>query len=144
MTTLIKSDTMVYCTRKNKFENKWKLVELKADNGTRKYKLTHFSDITQKYHTVELDTPVIRARLRFMRDYREEQLMEQLNDGTLYLKLLRLDRDVEYAIGRQVMMWKDTDTEYLAASGDFFKQFAISQRMRMEAEHMLYDAMIYV
>lgn len=144
-TTAIRSNTKVYCDRKKEFVPKYILVELKeADNGTRRYKLTHYSGNTEKFRTIDLDTPVIRARLRFMRDYREEQLMEQLDDGTLYLNLLRLDRDVEYAIDRQVMQWQDSDTEYLAASGDFLKQFALSQNFRMTAEHEIYDTMVYV
>ncbi len=144
MTTIIKRDTQVYCTYKNMFVNKWKLVEIKADNCMRKYKLSHYSDRTEKYHTVDLDTPVMKARLRYMRDYLPDILMEQLNDGTLYLKLLRLNDKVEKAVDRQVMLWQDTNTEYLAASGDFFRQFAISERMRIEAERMMYDAMVYV
>ena len=144
MTTPIRSNTKVYCNRKKEFVPKWILVELKSDNGSRRYKLTHYSDNTEKFRTIDLDTPVIRARLRFMRDNREEQLMEQLDDGTLYLRLLRLDRDVEYAIDKQIMNWQDTDTEYLAASGNFLKQFSLSQNYRTTAEHEIYDAMVYV
>lgn len=143
-TTAIRSNTKVYCNRKKEFVPKYILVELKADNGTRRYKLTHYSDNTEKFRTIDLDTPVIRARLRFMRDHREQQLMEQLDDGTLYLKLLRLDRDVEYAIDRHVMEWQDTDKEFLSAKNDFLKQFALSQNYRMTAEHELYEAMVYV
>ena len=143
-TTAIRSNTKVYCDRKTEFVPKYILVEIKADNGTRRYKLTHYSDRTEKFRTIDLDTPVIRARLRFMRDYREQQLMEQLDNGTLYLNLLRLNRDVEYAVDRQVMQWQDVNTEYLAANGDFLKQFALSQNFRMTAEHELYDAMVYV
>lgn len=143
-TTAIRSNTKVYCDRKKEFVPKYILVELKSDNGSRRYKLTHYSGNTEKFRTIDLDTPVIRSRLRFMRDYREEQLMEQLNNGTLYLELLRLDRDVENAIDKQVMNWQDSDTEYLAASNDFLKQFALSQNFRMTAEHQMYDAMVYV
>ncbi len=143
-TTAIRSNTKVYCERKKEFVPKWILVELKADNGTRRYKLTHYSDNTEKFRTIDLDTPVIRARLRFMRDHREEQLMEQLDNGTLYLNLLRLDRDVEYAVDKQVMKQQEIDTEYQSASEDFLKQFALSQNFRMTAEHELYETMVYI
>ena len=67
-----------------------------------------------------------------------------IQNGTLYLRLLRLDRDVEYAIDKQIMNWQNTDTEYRAVSGDFLKQFSLSQNYRTTAEHEIYDAMVYV
>lgn len=143
-TTAIRSSTKVYCTYKKKFEHKWVLVEITGNNGIRKYKLTHFSDRTQKYRTIDLNTKVMKARLRFMRDNRADELMKQIDDGTLYLKLLRLDRDVEYAVDKQVMKWQETDTEYIAAENDFLKQFAISQNLRAIAEQQIYNAMVYV
>lgn len=140
-TKAISSETMVF--RVHKYVPKWTLWEETADNGMRTYFLEYQKE-GGVARTVDLDTPVIRAKLRYMRDYQPEKLMELLNNGKLYLFLHRLDGKVEAAVDRQVQLWQDTDTEYLSASGDFFKQFAVLQRLRMEAEHMLYDTMVYV
>lgn len=119
-------------------------TETKHDNGMRTYSLEYQNEKKGTARTVELNLPVMRARLRYLRDYQPEVLMDLLNSGKLYLHLLRLFSKVESAVERQVQMWQETDKEYLAAEGDFFKQYAILQRMRMEAEHQLYDAMVYV
>ena len=140
-TKAISSETMVF--RVHKYVPKWTLWEKTADNGMRTYSLEYQKE-GRVARMVDLNTPVIRAKLRYMRDYQPEQLMELLNNGKLYLFLRRLDGKVEAAVDRQVQLWQDTDEDYLAAEGDFFKQFAILQRLRMEAEHMLYDTMVYV
>lgn len=143
-TTLIRSDTKVYCNYKKQYLNKWILVEIKNSNGFRRYKLDYFNERKETFRTVDLDLPVMRARLRYLRDNQPEVLMDLLNSGKLYLHLLRLFYKVEAAIDRQVQMWQETDKDYLAAKGDFLKQYAILQRLRMEAEHQIYDAMVYV
>ena len=140
-TKAISSETMVF--RVHKYVPKWTLWEKTADNGMRTYSLEYQKE-GRVARMVDLNTPVMRAKLRYMRDYQPEQLMELLNNGKLYLFLRRLDGKVEAAVDRQVQLWQDTDEDYLAAEGDFFKQFAILQRLRMEAEHMLYDTMVYV
>lgn len=138
---VLDSDTMIF--RVHKYVPKWTLWEETEDNGTRKYFLEY-----QKEHgaarTVDLKTPVMTAKLRYMRDYQPELLQELLNSGKLYLYLLRLNGKVEKAIDRQMQLWQETDKEYLAAADDFLKQFAILQRFRMEAEHMLFETMVYV
>lgn len=143
-TTLIKSDTKVYCTYKKQHLDKYILVEIKNENGFRTYKLTYYNDRKEQFRTINLDSDVMKARLRYLRDEQPEKLMELLNKGLLYLHLLRIDNKVDKAVNRQVQLWQETDKEYIAASGDFFKQFGILQRMRMDAEHLLYPAMVYV
>ncbi len=140
--TAINSETMVY--RVWRYVPKWTLWETKEDNGIRYYSLEYQNVEKGTARTVQFFSEIINARLRYMRDYQPELLMEQLNKGTLYLNLLRLERKVNNSIDKQVMKWQETDKEYLAARGDFLQQYAISQRMRMDAEHLLYDAMVYV
>lgn len=140
--TAINSETMIY--RVWRYVPKWTLWETKSDNGMRYYSLEYQDEKKGTARSVQFISKAITARLRYMRDYRPELLMEQLNNGTLYINLLRLDRKVTNAIDKQVMKWQETDKEYLAAEGDFLEQYCISQRMRMEAENLIYDAMVYV
>ena len=86
-TKAISSETMVF--RVHKYVPKWTLWEKTADNGMRTYSLEYQKE-GRVARMVDLNTPVMRAKLRYMRDYQPEQLMELLNNGKLYLFLRRL------------------------------------------------------
>lgn len=50
-------------------------TETKRDNGIRTYSLEYQNEKKGTARTVELNLPVMRARLRYLRDYQPEVLI---------------------------------------------------------------------
>ena len=96
--------------------------------------VTRFSSDHIKYH------------LHYSAEYRPARLKKLVNDGTILIYLIDLDRSIAEAIERQVGMMLENDTEYLRAmaGGDLAKARGLENMDRLIAREPIYEAMVYV
>ena len=138
------SIAMVYDTETERYVPKWRLEEYPGTS--RDFKLLYYSPKRKQYRELDFEGNYAAKRLGFLMDERPEQLEQMLNDGTLYLHLMRIQQKAVKVVWDQIILWEQTDSEFMltTANGDFLKKAGLLENFKARAEELMYPVVIYV
>ena len=124
------SIAMVYDTEPERYVPKWRLEEYPGTS--RDFKLLYYSPKRKQYRELDFEGNYAAKRLGFLMDERPEQLEQMLNDGTLYLHLMRIQQKAVKVVWDQIILWEQTDSEFLltTANGDFLKKAGLLENFK--------------
>ena len=119
------SITMVYDTETERYVPKWRLEEYPGIN--RDFKLLYYSPKRKQYRELDFEGNYAAKRLGFLMDERPEQLEQMLNDGTLYLHLMRIQQKAVKVVWDQIILWEQTDArmDEVRAGWDLFTKYPV-------------------
>lgn len=108
--------------------------------------VTHFNSHTGDTERFAFHSDHIRYYLHHIEEKRPELLQEIVDKGEIYKHLDELDTKVTDAVNRQTDLLMQNSREYQIANemGDIPKVGAIGNLLRMDAQKIVFEAMIYL
>lgn len=142
---MMDSKLIAYNIHTESYVPKWRL-EVKGDGRDREYSLYYYSEKKMSYRIVNIRDKYASAHLRYLQDNHPERIRKYLDNGKLYVYLMRLARSAYDVVYDQVDKWTKTDREYLIAheSGDIRMEAGLLNNFIHRAEELMFPAVIYV
>lgn len=108
--------------------------------------VTHINPKTGETERYAFHTDHIRYHLHFVEEEYPERLQSLVDEGEIYKYLDELDIKVTDAVNDQAELLMQNNKDYLIAleTGNLYKVGSIGNMLRMQAQKMFFDAMIYV
>ena len=108
--------------------------------------VTHINPKTGETERYVFHTDQIRYYLHQIEEHRPELLQEIVDKDEIYKHLDELDTKVTDAVNRQTELLMQSSRDYQAAvmSGRLDQSGAIGNLLRMQAQRVVYDTMIYL
>lgn len=108
--------------------------------------VTHINPKTGKTERYVFHTDHIRYYLHHIEDMRPDLLQAIVDKGEIYKHLDELDIKVTDAVNRQTELLMQSSRDYQVAveSGDLNAVGSIGNLLRMQAQRVVYDTMIYL
>jgi len=108
--------------------------------------VTYFNSHTGDTERFVFHSDHIRYYLHHIQEKRPELLQEIVDKGEIYRHLDELDTKVTDAVNRQTDLLMQNNREYQIANemGDIRKVGAIGNLLRMDAQRIVFEAMIYL
>ena len=108
--------------------------------------VTHINPKTGETERYVFHTDQIRYYLHQIEEHRPELLQEIVYKDEIYKHLDELDTKVTDAVNRQTELLMQSSRDYQAAvmSGRLDQSGAIGNLLRMQAQRVVYDTMIYL
>lgn len=108
--------------------------------------VTHINPKTGKTERYVFHTDHIRYYLHHIEEKRPDLLQEIVDKGEIYKHLDELDTKVTDAVNRQtdLLMQSSRDYQVAVESGNLNAVGSIGNLLRMQAQRVVYDTMIYL
>ena len=134
------SDLMIFQSKQK--VNDAPVWEVDTDTQT----VRHRSPKTGKTERYVFHTDQIRYYLHHIEDKRPDLLQEIVDKGEIYKQLDDLDTKVTDAVNRQTELLMQSSRDYQVAveSGNLNAVGSIGNLLRMQAQRVVYDTMIYL
>ena len=132
------------------FENdtdipKYALMELKNEPALKEFYYYNYDERIKEYGIRNIDG-LEGMYTNFLYYHRNERLQKLLNEGKLYLHILRTVARVNKAVNEQVKLWEQNDKELQLAlrNGDTDTYYGLLNNLRARAEEVIFPQMLYV
>lgn len=108
--------------------------------------VTHFNPVTLTAEHKTYCTDFIRYHVHYSENHYPDRLRKLVNNGSIISYLDDLETRVNYALNRQVQLWKNSDREYQSAVtvGDTDKQKGLENCFYYMARESVFECMIYI
>ncbi|MEE0859378.1 MAG: hypothetical protein U0M12_07935 [Acutalibacteraceae bacterium] len=132
------------------FENgtdipKYALREIKNEPAVKVFCYYQYDERIKEYGIRNIDG-LEGMYTNFLYYHRNERLQKLLNEGKLYLHILRTVARVNKAVNEQVKLWEQNDKELQLAlrNGDTDTYYGLLNNLRARAEEVIFPQMLYV
>lgn len=99
---------------------------------------------TMEKHEIHFHTDYVKYHLDYVAEADPERLQRLVNSGEIWDYLVKLEERCSDAVGKQVELWKQQDSEYKAAvmDGDVKRSSGLLNNLRIRAKALVMDAIV--